>query len=145
MTRTGVLTMGGVLATATAGLIACGTMPWQNRPSCTSSFAPPTRALNVIFWHAAGAASDLTLSFDDEPLSGRLRIYPARGVPAVAAECSVAIPTRAGKLRACAARTRRCTVLALPAGGDLWIQLGVEDPDSVVVSGGPELLPPAID
>ena len=145
MTRAAVLAMVGILATATTGAIACGTMPWQNRPSCTSTFEPPTRMLTVIFWHAGGTARELALSFDDEPLSGRLRIYPARAAPAVAAECSVAIPTRAGKLRACAARTRRCTVLALPAGGDLWIQLGVEDPDSVVVSGGPELLPPAID
>jgi hypothetical protein len=130
---------------ALAGVIACGEMPWQNRPSCTSTFEPPTRTLNVLFWHAAGPPSDLTLSFDDQPLGGRLRIHAAQHVPALAAECQVAIPARAGNLRACAVRSRRCTVLPLPAKGDLWVQLHVEDPDSVVLGSGAEPMPPAID
>lgn len=134
-----------ILGVGVTALVACAEMPWQSRPSCTSSFAPPTRTLNVIFWHAGGSPSDLTLSFDDHPLSGRLRIHEARGQPAVAAECTVGIPALAGQLRACAVRTRRCTVIPLPAAGDLWVQLDVANADSVVLGGGPDLYPPAID
>lgn len=140
-----ILLVGTLAFSAAAGVIAYGEMPWQNRPSCTSNFEPPTRMLNVMFWHMSGPASDLTLSFDDHPVSGRLRIHGVRHVPAIAAGCAVPIPARAGNLRACAVRTRRCTILPLPANEELWVQLGVDDPDSVVLLSGAEIFPPAID
>ena len=119
------------------------------RPRTYACAAPagagPTRSLTLLFWHQGRGAVALDLRLRDQALGRRLRIRPPPYIPAVAGSCHAAIPVGAVELRACAAHSARCTDVALPAEGDLWVQLDVSDPDSIILVGAPEPYPPGID
>ena len=106
--------------------------------------AGPTRSLTLLFWHRGLDPVALDLRVGDQALGRRLRMRPPGYIPAVAGSCQATIPVGAVELRACAAKSARCTVVPLPAEGDLWVQVDVSEPDSILL-GDPEPYPPGID
>ena len=134
-----------VAALATLGSAACTPARPEEFPCAAPAVAGPTRSLSILFWHQGPATVALDLSVHDQAPGRRIRIRPARYVPAVAGGCHATIPVGATELRACASESARCTRVPLPAEGDLWIQLDVSSPDSVILLAGPDRFAPAID